>query len=168
MHTNRIFIATTIWIATSFTGAQAGPLDTLKDIQASAVTVEEQADDLQAIAWNHQASLDAHLIRLMALKEALNKTGQEIHLLQNESPAPWQRQALAKATPLLSDAAANTQKAIEFYSENQLRLWTPEYHDYVQRISTDSTEAAKILKDHMNYERSRERENKLEQRIEGE
>ena len=173
MNANRISITSTLLIALSLSTAQAGDKkmgagearETLKDIQQSAAMAEDQAGELLAISGKTTVSPDSHLMRLMALKDELNKAGQEITRLESESPAPWERQAIGKALPLLADAASNTQKAIEYFRENKARLWTPEYQGYAERISRDSTEAARTLRDYLSYAQARDREVRLEQRL---
>lgn len=173
MNVNRISITSTLLIALSLSTAQAGDKkvganearETLKDIQQSAAMVEYQADELLAISGSTTVSPDTHLMRLMALKDELNRAGQEIGRLESGSPAPWERQAIGKALPLLADGAANTQKAIEYFDENRTRLWTPDFQGFAERISRDSTEAAKTLKDYLSYAQARDREGRLEQRL---
>ena len=170
MNANSFSITSTLLIALSISTAQAGvkkvgtsDLNTLKDIHHAAVIVEDQADELIAFSTNATISPDSHLDRLMVLKDELNKAGREISLLESGSLAPWERQAIAKALPLLEDAATNTQNAIEYFNENKTHLWTREYHGYAEQIQRDSANAAKILKDYLNLAQARDREERMEQ-----
>jgi len=175
MNMNRFSFTTGLLIAVSISAAQAGvkrvgaasdeALDTLKTIEHSAVMIEAQADEFKAISENIALDPKSHLAQLLALKDKLNRAGQEISRLENESAAPWEQQAIAKAGPLLADAAMNTRKAIEYFNEHQDRLWTVEYRGYAEKINRDSMEAAKTLREYLNLAQTRNREERLEQQL---
>jgi len=139
---------------------------TLKQVQASAAVVADEADRLRMIA-NSKSSPDSHLDKLTALKVEVNRMGQEISSLEaeRESLAPWEQQAVDEVLPLLQATAANTEGAIEYVSENRNRLWTEAYRDYADRVWEDSAQIAKTLKDYLKYEKLRDQEVQVEERI---
>jgi hypothetical protein len=139
---------------------------TLKQIQASAAAVANEPDQLRMIA-NPKSNPDSHLAKLTALKGEVNRMGQEISSLEaeRESLAPWEQLAVDEALPLLQATAANTESAIEFFNENRDRLWTEAYRDYAVRVSQDSEQIAKTLKNYLKYDKLRYQEVQVEQRI---
>src|SRR5205823_6556467 len=167
MNAKTFSITSALTIAMCLSTAQGGvkeAKETLKDIQESAAMAGDQAADLMTFSENSTVSSDSHLSRLMALKDELNRAGQELRTLQAErvSLEPWERQALDKTVPLLADAAANTQKAIEYFNDNKPELWRPDYGVYVERIRRDSVDAARELKTYLSYAQTHEREERLE------
>jgi hypothetical protein len=123
---------------------------TLRQAQASAATVADEADELRRIA-NPMLSPDWHLGKLTALKDEINRMGQEIGTLraQRDSLAPWEQHAVDQVLPLLQATAANTESAIEYFNGNRNRLWAETYRDYADRVWQGSDQMAKILKNHL-------------------
>ena len=126
----------------------------------------DEADQLRMIA-NSKSSPDSHLAKLTALKGEVNRMGQEITSLmaERESLPPWEQPAVDKALPLLQATAANTESAIEYFNENRDRLWTEAYRDYADRVWRDSEQIAKILKNYLKYDKVRDHEVQVGERI---
>lgn len=139
---------------------------TLKQVQLSAAVMANDADQLRIIA-NSKSGPDSHLAKLTALKGEVNRMGQEISSLEveRESLAPWEQQAVDQVLPLLQATAANTESAIKCLNENRNRLWTEAYRDYAHRVSQDSAQIAKTLKDYLKYDKLRAQEVRVEERI---
>jgi len=139
---------------------------TLKQVQGSAAAVADEADQLRMIA-NSMSSPDSHLAKLTALKGEVIRMGQEISSLkaERESLAPWEQQAVDEVLPLLQATAANTESAIEYFNENRDRLWIETYRDYTDRVWQGSDQIAKILKNYLKYDRLRDQEVYVEERI---
>ena len=121
--------------------------DTLKQLRASAIKVENEAEELTVIIENPLMSAESHLDRLTAMKEDINRMGREIGSLEEERQAlaTWEREAVDKVLPLAQDAAANTQSAIEFFNNNRNDLWADGYRDEAQHVRQDSEQIAKLL-----------------------
>ena len=169
MNVKMFSIISALSIGLSLSTAQAGmnAKETLRDMQESATMAGDQASELITFSSNMRVSPEAHLEKLMALKGELNRTGEEIKTLETErgSLEPWERQALDKAVPLLADAAANTEKAIEYFNDNKPELWRPDYRAYAEHIWRDSEDAARELKTYLSYAQTRQREVRLEQNL---
>ncbi|MGC4051360.1 MAG: hypothetical protein QM757_18535 [Paludibaculum sp.] len=74
--------------------------------------------------------------------------GKEIATLEAERDTlqPWEQQAIDKVQPLLKEAAANAEEAIEYFNNNHNFLWSPRYRGYAEKVKKDSYEIAKTLK----------------------
>ena len=179
MTTQNLSITSALLIAFALSTAQADSLkagrmtvageakETLQEIDASAFTVAEEAGQLRQFSANPQYGPEAHLDKLIAMKEEINRIGREIGSLEAERDAlaPWEQQAIDKTLPLLKETAANTQNAIEYFNENRAHLWTVNYREYASVIWRDSEQIAKTLKDYLKYAKARDQEQQLEQRL---
>jgi hypothetical protein len=139
---------------------------TLTRAQASAGAVADEADQLRRIA-DPMFSPDSHRDKLTALRGKVNRMGQEISSLraERESLAPWEQQAIDEILPLLQATAENTESAIEYFNAHGDRLWMETYRDYADRIRQGSDQIAKILKNYLKYDRLRDQEVYVEERI---
>jgi hypothetical protein len=139
---------------------------TLKQVQASAAAVAAEADQLSMLA-NPAYSPLSHLIELTALKDDVNRMGQEIRSLkvERESLAPWEQQAVDEVLPLLQATAANTESAIECFNENSHHLWTKAYRDYADHVFQDSEQISTTLKSYLKYDKLRDQQVQVEERI---
>ena len=170
MLTTKIFsTASAVLIALSFSSAHAAGRKsdeakvTLQDMEMYAVDAADRASDLVQISLSSQLSRDSHSWRLMAIKDDINKMGREIESLEAEhdSLPKWEQQASDKALPLLKDAAASTQSAIEFMTENPEQVWTLSYRGYADTIFRDSDQIAKTLRDYLKYAKAQQVEQNL-------
>jgi hypothetical protein len=139
---------------------------TLKQAQASAAAVADEADELRRIA-NPMLGPDWHLDKLTALKDEVNQMGQEISSLraERESLARWQQQAVDEVLPLLQATATNTASAIEYFNENRDHLWMESYRDYADRVWQGSDQIAKILKNYLKSDRLTELQVYVQERV---
>jgi hypothetical protein len=132
--------------ASSVTVAQEAQ-DTLKEMKGIAATAAGEASRLEKLSENSVIDSEVHRDALWSLRRDVNTMGQEIAGLEarRESLEPWEREAVDKVLPLLKEAAASTQSAIEYYNENRNRLWSPEYRALTEKISHDSDQIARTL-----------------------
>jgi hypothetical protein len=140
---------------------------TLKQVLLSATRAADEAFLLRSIGGPTTPSPDLHRIELGALKDEVNRMGQEIRTLRSEedSLAPWEQQAVEEILPLFQAEAANTDRAIGSFNENQELLWTEANRKYADRVSQDSEQIAQIAENCLKYEKLREQEIQLEKRI---
>jgi hypothetical protein len=138
---------------------------TLKQVQASAAAVADEADQLRMIA-NPAYSPDSHLATLTALKDDVNRMGQGISRLkvERESLATWEQMAVDQVLPLLQATAANTECAIEYFNANSPRFWTMTYRDYADQVWQDSEQISTTLKSDLKYDKLRDEQVQVEER----
>jgi hypothetical protein len=139
---------------------------TLKRAQVSAATVADEADELRRVS-NPMLSPYWHLDKLTALKDEVNRMGQDVRRLraERESLAPWEQQAVDEVLPLLQATATDTASAIEYFNANRNLLWMETYRDYADRVWQGSDRIAKILNNYLNSDRLLDREIYGEERI---
>lgn len=142
---------------------------TLHDLRSTALAAEYDADELRLATTNSNLGPEMHLYELNALKSEINTMGKELNTLEQErtSLTPWEQQVIAKAHPLLKDAAANTENAINYFNENRHHLWAPEYRQYADHAWQDSEQIQKMLKNYLSYGKARDQEQKYEGTIGG-
>jgi hypothetical protein len=140
---------------------------TLEDLQVSAASLENEADQLRMIVANPQLSPESHSHILMAMREEINRMGREIYNLDADREALplWEQQAVNKALPLLKDTAANTENAIEYFNDNKDHLWAEAYRGYADRLWQDSEQMAKTLTNYLKLAKLQGQEQHLEDSI---
>jgi hypothetical protein len=154
--------------AAAKTGSQADEAkQTLSEIRASAVAVENEADELRMTIARPDASPESSLSRLMMLKDEVNRMGKEFSTLEAErqSLPEWEQQALDKTLPLLQATAAHTEGAIEYYNENRSHMWTDAGRGYTDRIYDESKQIATTLQNYLRYEKALSKEQRLNREV---
>jgi hypothetical protein len=76
-----------------------------------------------------------------------------------------EQQALDNILPLFRTVAANTESAIDYFNEHQEHLWTEANREYAYRVSQDSEQIAKILKNCLKYDKLLMQEKQVEEHI---
>jgi chromosome segregation ATPase len=142
---------------------------TLRQIEAKAADAASEAGKLEQASRAASLSWQTHSDFLGEISEDINRMGKEIdHLeFEQESLAPWEREALVKAAPLLKDAASNTDQAIGFLKGNITSLWwaSETYRGYAEKIDEDCAQAAKLLRDYLQLDQAAEKEKQLRHRL---
>src|SRR5206468_4496840 len=97
----------------------------IESLDDTAVAVETHADELWMLANDSEYSPESHALRLMALRNEINRMSREIKSLEAERDAlpQWEQQAVDKTLPLLNDAAVNTERALEDFNQRKPNLW---------------------------------------------
>ena len=140
---------------------------TLKQLQDSAVAVEEEADELRMMIARPESALESSLSRLIFLKEQVNKMGKEMSSLEAErqSLADWEQRAVDNTLPLLQATAAATQSAIEFYNANRAHLWMEVSDGSADRIYEESKQIATTLGNYLKYDKLHNQEQRLNREL---
>ena len=112
-------------------------------------------------------SREANADSLTALREEVNQMGKVISSLNAERQylSPTQSRALDTLVPLAQSVAANTENAIEYFDQNGVRMPSAVYQDYATHVYDDSQKIKQTLSDYLKYEKTRNQEAKLEQRV---
>ena len=163
-------IASALLIAISLPLAQAAnkkdPGATIQDLEQSAFDAELRADSL-SVAYN--LSWQTHSTYLNALRDDINRMGRDLRSLDDrfDSLAPWQKKAVNKVEPMLKDAAANTDHAVDFFNEHRNELWSEDYRGYITSLFDESRQIADTLKDYLKYAKAHNQEQQLKEILEG-
>jgi hypothetical protein len=134
----------------------------LTEAKSIFVQLERDADEFHAMSRSGQLSWQTHAGKLNTIKAHVNKAGRLVRRLNDIRPvaAPWQQAAISRITPMLTQIATNTQRAIEHLNENQDRLLAPEYNEAAATIFEMSSQVSKLTSDFVEYEGTK---TKLEQ-----
>jgi septal ring factor EnvC (AmiA/AmiB activator) len=141
--------------------------ESLKEVEQAAATAADEADQLRQIIYSVTSSPETHSAQLEALKDEINQMGREISDLEaeRESLTPWEQRAIDQTLPLLHDAAANTENAIEYFNNNKTHLWTEAYRGYADHVWQDSDQIAKSLKNYLKYAKVHDQERHLQESL---
>jgi chromosome segregation ATPase len=136
--------------------------------------IEMEAADLQRDSeeWESftrlQLSWESHADELNRIKERINKIGQTIQKLQSlrSSASPWQQEAIDRILPVARKLAENTTAAIEHLNKNPTHLQDPQYQSYLKSNAEAATQLAGMVKDFVEYGKTRTTLEALERRLE--
>ncbi len=140
----------------------------LRDIEFTARDIAIRAENLDSPTsdWHPSA---VYQVELEVIKEQINRAGRELHVLDTQRAAllPWEERAMEQANALMADAARNESRALRFYNENGRRPLTSEFRGYLAKVESDTSQAAKLLREHLELDQAKATEQKIE-RILGE
>ena len=139
----------------------------LEDIEAQAADLQRDSDELESFTHS-QVSWESHATELEAIKEHINKIGQTIQKLQSmrSSASPWQQEAVDRIIPVAQKLASNTTAAIERLNRNRTHLQDPQYQEYLKSNAEAAKELSSIVKDFVDYGKTRNALERLEKRLE--
>jgi hypothetical protein len=87
------------------------------------------------------------------IKEHTNKLGkvpQEMRDKQSMA-SPWQKEAMNRIIPLASELASNIETTIQHMNNNQNRLHTPQYKDYLRANYEVSSSLSALIGNFVTY-----------------
>jgi hypothetical protein len=82
------------------------------------------------------------------------------------SASPWQQEAIDRIIPVAQKLASNTTAAIERLNRNRTHLQDPQYQEYLKSNAEASRELASMVKDFVDYGKTRNALERLEKRLE--
>jgi hypothetical protein len=139
----------------------------LEDIKTQAAELQRDSDELESYTRS-QTSWQSHADQLTLMKERINNIGKTISSLQNlrSSASPWQQEAIDRIIPIAQKLAANTTAAIEHLNKDPLRIHDPQYQDYLKSNAEAATNLASLVKDFVEYGKTRTTLESYERRLE--
>jgi signal transduction histidine kinase len=140
----------------------------LSEIQDEAISLTQNAGQLEALARHPQYNWQSHAIYLDAVKGRINAVGDRTAELQRISAnaLPWQQQAIAQVTAQAAQVAASTEAAILYLNGNHGRLFVPEYKDHVATIADSSQSMKQTVDNFLDYERAQQKFQRLQTHLE--
>jgi hypothetical protein len=139
----------------------------LADSRAEAVELKADSESMEsftrsALNWGSYAS------QLEMIKGHVNKAGELLAKLQNvkTTGSPWQQTAINRIAPLLKEMADNTQAAIKHLNDNQNRVHSPEFKDYVKANYELATDLEALIREFVDYSNAKEKVEGLGTRLE--
>lgn len=143
--------------------AESGPIETLKDLRATANAAAQQAGDLKNFDANSMISRTSQASELTAIKEQVNRMGRQAAQLESEygSLPNWEQHAIDEVMPMIRDAANNTEQAIRYCRNRGIGFWTTQNRTYADHIAADTATIAGTLGHFLNLNQIRHEESRL-------
>jgi hypothetical protein len=121
-----------------------------------AVQLTRDADEMQVFA-RQRISAETHAKKINTIKEHTNRLGKVLQQLSEKrsSASPWQQTAIDRVAPYASELASNIETTIEHLNQNQTRLQTAEYRDYLKANYELSSGLSELIGDFVTYGKSK-------------
>jgi NTP pyrophosphatase (non-canonical NTP hydrolase) len=132
-----------------------------------AYELARDADDMTSLLHS-DVSWQTHAEMLNRIRDHVNNMGKIVEKLESErdEASPWQQQAIDRMIPLLKEIASNTTAAIEHLNQNHVRPVSDDYKDYLQENADTAHELADMISSFVQYDRTRTKLEKLQDKIE--
>lgn len=149
----------------AYTEEASGLLHDIRTLSGKAV---DGADRLHSASRLNSLDWRSHALYLNEIKTQVNTMGAKLDRLQeiHGMLAPWQQKAVERVTPNAVALAAHTEEAIAHLSENQGRLWMPNYRNLVSAMSEQGEEINRKVSMFLDYGKTSDRLKGLESQIE--
>ncbi|HEY4045275.1 MAG TPA: hypothetical protein VGM27_00290 [Acidobacteriaceae bacterium] len=138
--------------------------DLLYQAREEAVGLDRDADEMETFV---RSDLDwrTHAEYLEQVKEHINRLAGIIQKLQAErdKASPWQQQTIDRVIPLLRELATNTTNAINHLNQNQIRPVSGNYPTWLHENAETAHELVTMISNTIEYGRTRNRLQKLEE-----
>ena len=132
-----------------------------------AAQLTRDADVMKSFAWQDM-STEIHSQQITVIKEHTNNLGKVLQQLddQHQMASPWQQEAIERITPLAKELASNIEMTIEHINNNQNRLHTPEYKDYLSANYELSSGLSALIADFVSYGKNKANYERLGSKLE--
>lgn len=139
----------------------------LSEAKTEAVQLQFDAAELNNFARS-KMSWETHAAKLTQIKDHVNKVSELVTKMNaaKADAAPWQKQAIERINPMLSELATTVSTAIAHLSKNQDRLMFPPYPDYAAATAATATDMAEMISDYVDYGETRHHLDDLERQLE--
>ncbi len=137
-------------------------------ISNNANNMQREAEELNMLASSYRADWMTQANLLQQIRGDVNDMGDAICRLQviRRAVLPWQKEAIERATPMVTSLVHDTQEAIVLLNDNHSRWFATDYVTYASRIY-DRTERIKDAADRfVQYAQVRQQLNHLENTLE--
>lgn len=129
--------------------------------------IKLQSDELESFT-HCNVSWESHAAQLETIIEHVNNIGKTIEKLQTlrSSAAPWQQEAIDRIIPVARKLASNTTAAIAHRNKSPQRLQDPQYQQYLKSNAEAASQRSSMVKDFVEYGKTRSTLEALERRLE--
>jgi hypothetical protein len=159
-----VYLLAVLLIASPALRASQAPKDSeeinrlLADAKTESVLLKADTGDLQTftrskLTWQSFAG------KLEQIKNHVNELGNLTTKLNNsrDSGSRWQQDAMDHINPLLRDLASSDSATIKRLSENQSRVHTAHYQDYVQTTHEQASDLSGLIAYYVEYGKSKDK-----------
>ena len=121
-----------------------------------ATQLTRDADEMQAFAKKRMTA-QSHAVKINTIRDHTNNLGKVLQQLSEKrsSASPWQQTAIDRITPFASELASNIEVTIDHINNNQTRLQTAEYKDYLKANYEVSSGLSELIGDFVQYGKSK-------------
>ncbi len=139
----------------------------LSQARSHANQLRDDADTMKSFSMSG-LTWRSHADQINIIREHINDLGKVLRDMSDRRhiASPWQQTAIDRITPLAQEMAANIEKTIEHLNNNQDRLHTPPYRDYLAANYEVSSSLAKLINDLVEYGQSKARYESLGKTLE--
>jgi hypothetical protein len=139
----------------------------LAEAKTEAVELKNDADHMHSFT-NSRMSWESYAGKAEMIKEHVNKTGQLLAKLKDAESegAPWQQTAVQRIEPLLKELAGNVESTITYLNANPAKIHFSAFKDYVKANYELSSELEALIRDFVNYGESKQKFERLRERLE--
>ena len=138
----------------------------LSEAKTLAFQLKEDASTMEGFT-RMNVSLESHAAAINQIREHVNALGRQVAKLKDAraSASPWQRTAIDRINPYLDELGGYTSAVIEHVSGTAKH--TPdEYKDYLEANADYSADLAAMIADFVNYGKTKQRMERLAEKIE--
>ena len=139
----------------------------LSDAKQKAAVLSEDADKMEGLTHT-DVSWHSHSEMLEKTKQDTNDLGRVVEKLKaaHDSASPWQRQAIDRIMPLMTELANNTTAAIGQLNKTQSRPTSTSYTEYLKANSETAHDLATMISSFVRYGQTKAKFEKLSQQLE--
>ena len=136
----------------------------LSSFKATANQMRSEADLLKSYTSSQRLSWESHTNQLNILREKVNQLGKNLAYLESQKPVAAENQVVAMehARPHLESIAENLIRAIELVDEDRRNVYSSQYAEAVDSVSTHADALHTKVDTILDYEASKARLDKLE------
>lgn len=141
----------------------------LSEAKTQAFQLSEDCAEMESFTWTAwPMSFQAHTEALIRIKDDVNTLGKQLLKLDEarKDASPWQLTAINRIVPLLKELASNTTGAIELINKNAKNSTNDEYADFIEANADTAARLAALVSDFVDYGKTKERLERLTNRLE--
>ncbi|MEZ5398411.1 MAG: hypothetical protein R2729_02010 [Bryobacteraceae bacterium] len=139
----------------------------MEDVRRDARTIQDHAATLATFEDNSGVHWQSHAAQLRDMKSAVNRMSEnlgQLEAIKSSLPA-WQREAIDGAVKTQHMLATETTASIEMVNAQRDDLWTPQYHNTVKALYTNSSDLQARIGHVQALVKARREERKLETEV---
>lgn len=133
-----------------------------------ALNLETDGDQLVAYTHSPSMSWQSHASRLSEMRNDVNEMGKIVTEMQqlHSQGSPWQQVAIDRIYPLLREMADALTATIKRLNDHPSQVNMPAYQDYVHSQYDVASRTASLVKDLVDYGRSKKNSDTIRMKLE--
>ena len=125
----------------------------LADTKAIAVQLNKDSAEMDSFTRSKSITWRAYQEKVAVIKGHINNAGKLLGSLKaaESTGSPWQQQTIKRIEPQLQEMAANLTATINYLNNNQGKVHTPEFIDYVKTNYALTSDMEAMLRASIDY-----------------